>query len=522
MEHFNALVWVRDGSKELPGGDVDVEELRWRFGRAAEATVLVLTHADQVKEGRDQTEEKLKRTSAGRRILKFCQGGLLWTGLALETDEFFAEIPKHRKAFFSKLAHFAQKPLPISLLSDDLEESLRYDMDTDQEDDPPQHLPIPPSRSPVGLASAKELAQIPPLIKKIFGDPESRVNEFFEIWSKQFAKIDEKDYRIYLALSYQMDWLRWVVLAEKACLKQEMIDFFWNVGAPQPEIDKLEDLLSALRPPLVGSWIDISSSGGMDGGWFFPVSQVFKHTKKAVDEGEYQIKIDQFLKDRRDVQYVGRDMGASPPRQAEFRYGWIDNPYQLNCYQGSEGVPSFEVQLEEVFKICKYFKIPAFPKCFIKLLKKRKLGPLQISIVVVSDTWVKFGLLISKPTENDLVAFAKIMNESPEDIINFMRESKVEAYGIELYYLNQSFGYGVYKEGWNFAVHFNVWKRGLSYYYNCAIAWPKSHQLLSKYERSLIEVCFMMRWKTESSFNSLPQDLLETITRWIIRILPTP
>jgi len=65
-----------------------------------------------------------------------------------------------------------------------------------------------------------------------------------------------------------------------------MVDFFWNVGAPETEIDRLNDVGSDMNPASIGSWIDMSSSNGMDGGWFFPVDVTVESVIKASDGGE--------------------------------------------------------------------------------------------------------------------------------------------------------------------------------------------------------------------------------------------
>lgn len=65
-----------------------------------------------------------------------------------------------------------------------------------------------------------------------------------------------------------------------------MVDFFWNVGAPESEIDRLNDVGALINPFKIGSWIDMSAKGGMDGGWFFPVEIPLKLAIEAADPGD--------------------------------------------------------------------------------------------------------------------------------------------------------------------------------------------------------------------------------------------
>lgn len=131
-----------------------------------------------------------------------------------------------------------------------------------------------------------------------------------------------------------MEKLSWRIAGPQALCVQKMVDFFWNVGAPETEIDKLNDLGSLVNPMRLGSWIDMSVKGGMDGGWFFPVDmslKVFVHCSlllnyfklaiEAADSGEATKKLLEWADKYNIVQVysVGRDMGAAPPRQTELR-----------------------------------------------------------------------------------------------------------------------------------------------------------------------------------------------------------
>ena len=100
-----------------------------------------------------------------------------------------------------------------------------------------------------------------------------------------------------------------------------MVDFFWNVGAPESEIDRLNDVGALINPIKIGSWIDMSAKGGMDGGWYFPIDIPLKMAIEAADPGDPSKKVTDWA-ERHGVEKsfsVGRDMGAAPPRQTEIR-----------------------------------------------------------------------------------------------------------------------------------------------------------------------------------------------------------
>jgi hypothetical protein len=64
-----------------------------------------------------------------------------------------------------------------------------------------------------------------------------------------------------------MQKLTWRTAGPQNVFIQKMVDFFWNVGAPESEIDRLNDVGALINPIRIGSWIDMSGKGGMDGGW---------------------------------------------------------------------------------------------------------------------------------------------------------------------------------------------------------------------------------------------------------------
>jgi hypothetical protein len=73
---------------------------------------------------------------------------------------------------------------------------------------------------------------------------------------------------------------------------QQLVDFFYIVGAPEEvfvfwkknsflllsdslhekkEIEKLNVVGESINPDRIGSWINVSEKGGIDGGWCFTV-----------------------------------------------------------------------------------------------------------------------------------------------------------------------------------------------------------------------------------------------------------
>ncbi len=64
-----------------------------------------------------------------------------------------------------------------------------------------------------------------------------------------------------------------------------------NCQSAETEIDRLNDVGALINPYKIGSWIDMSAKGGMDGGWYFPVDISTKLALDAADPGDAVRKV---------------------------------------------------------------------------------------------------------------------------------------------------------------------------------------------------------------------------------------
>ena len=152
-------------------------------------------------------------------------------------------------------------------------------------------------------------------------DKESKVLEFWQIWVESIPPKEEvgpgmMGIEYHISTSANMQKLTWRTAGPQNIFIQKMVDFFWNVGAPDSEIDRLNDVGALINPIKIGSWIDMSAKGGMDGGWFFPVDIPLKMAIEAADPGDPSRKVAEWgEKNSVETSFsVGRDMGAAPPQ----------------------------------------------------------------------------------------------------------------------------------------------------------------------------------------------------------------
>jgi len=281
-------------------------------------------------------------------------------------------------------------------------------------------------------------------------DEDSKVLEFWQIWSESIPQKDDLspgstiDFTV--ATSADMQKLTWRTSGPQSIFIQKMVDFFWNVGAPESEIDRLNDVGADINPIRIGSWIDMSSKGGMDGGWYFPVEISLKSAIKAADPGEAVTIFENWATKAEIVNVfaVGRDMGAAPPRQTEFRFKL---PPSSPSSQIKLGLDAFEI-----------FGFPKVPEEITRIIH----GAVQqdgctMSVITSSEGFVRLGLLIPKPTTDTVLSLLELAGGNRNSLALF--EGSLHSSGpsyVEYQYLQKGFGYGVYKEGFDIVFHYDV------------------------------------------------------------------
>jgi hypothetical protein len=280
-------------------------------------------------------------------------------------------------------------------------------------------------------------------------EEDSKVLEFWQIWSESIPPKEElqsgQSMDFIVAASADMEKLTWRVAGPQNIFIQKMVDFFWNVGAPETEIDRLNDVGALINPIKIGSWIDMSSKGGMDGGWFFPVDINAKLAIEAADAGEPTRKVMEWA-DNHGVSgcfAVGRDMGAAPPRQTEMRMR----------LPGQDFGSQFAVAQDAFLA----FGFPAIPEVPANLLRQHVPEYLSMSVITSCEGFVRLGLLIPKPSRDLVNALIDFAGGKRDAITRF--EAILGSTGpqfVELQFLMKGFGYGVYKEGFDVVFHWQV------------------------------------------------------------------
>jgi len=295
------------------------------------------------------------------------------------------------------------------------------------------------------LAAAKNC--IPYLLEET-----SKVLEFWQIWTERVPLISDLQsgmtIEFQVATSADMQKLTWRTSGPQNIFIQKMVDFFWNVGAPESEIDRLNDVGALINPIKIGSWIDMSARGGMDGGWYFPVDIPLNLAIEASDAGDPTRKVTEWAAQNNATMCfsVGRDMGAAPPRQTEIR---LKLP-------GGDFTSQLRVAMDAFF----VFGFPAIPEDALAVIRRsgtESSGSICMSVITSSDGFVRLGVLLPKPAPDVVSSLCSLAQANHDDIQRFQTAlmSSGPSYA-EYQYLMKGFGYGVYKEGFDIVFHYMV------------------------------------------------------------------
>jgi len=281
-------------------------------------------------------------------------------------------------------------------------------------------------------------------------EEDSKVLEFWQIWSESIPVKEDlspgMSIEFQVAASADMQKLTWRTAGPQNVFIQKMVDFFWNVGAPESEIDRLNDVGALINPVKIGSWIDMSAKGGMDGGWFFPVDIPLKLAVEAADGGPIIKKFSEWAEEHgvTSIFAVGRDMGAAPPRQTEMRF----------TLPGGD----FAEQLRIAVSAFSSFGVPAIPDEAMKILQENPPSQrMTMSVITSAEGFVRLGLLVPSPKTQTVIALCNFAGSKHEEIAAF--EGSLGSQGpafVEYQYLMKTFGYGVYKEGFDVVFHYHI------------------------------------------------------------------
>ena len=278
-------------------------------------------------------------------------------------------------------------------------------------------------------------------------DSASRPNQFLNVWFESIPlNYEISKMESILAVSSNLMKLQWSVYGPQHYFIQKMVDFFWNVGVTQEQLDILNGIGERINPVIIGQWIGLSHIHGMDGGWYFPGDSntsniTLEDALNTAEPGMAVTVLEQFIKKHNItiITNVGRDMGAAPPNQTE-----------ILC----ELPGNLEKQIEIALDAFEMFEIPSMPGKIIDILKNYSNPGLSLSVITSSAGLARIGILVPSPSVEYVDKLCEIMASSYEDIHEFEKQISCKPRFVEYQYLCQGFGYCAYNEGLDIVFHY--------------------------------------------------------------------
>jgi len=250
-----------------------------------------------------------------------------------------------------------------------------------------------------------------------------------------------------VSVAADMKKLSWWASGNQTLMIARMVDFYWNVGSPESEIDKLNDIGAALNPAIIGTWIDMSPMGCMNGGWLFrhttPMNKaliVLAHAGPAAEP----VKAWLSKMEIKQVIYMAGDVGTAPP-----------NPIEIVVHlPGSTASAQMDVALE-AFKI---FEFPTIPKAALQTIIDWHAvkAQLRLSIVVCPKGFVQLGIRIPTP---DILCVVRLCQLYGDLDALAVFEGTLDSQGpvdVEFLHLLAGHGYGQRTEGFNVIFHYSA------------------------------------------------------------------
>jgi len=273
-------------------------------------------------------------------------------------------------------------------------------------------------------------------ISQFLQAPETQMCEFWNLWYNTVSQQLQEDATcdIMFDFSYSEDFnkLYWNSAGPQYLMIQQLVDFFYIVGAPEEEIEKLNVVGEQINPDRIGSWINVSEKGGIDGGWCFTFPINLETAIDSVEKGPICDEIKNWGRKNGVLEcfYLARDMGAEPPRQTEIR---------CKLEQGNAW--------EQAMLVYDLAGFPYPPNDAIAAIQAAE--DVYVAVNITEEEFVRVAVGIENP---DVAVVKKFGNSRTAEVEAGLGPVTV----IEFQYLKQDFGYSVYKEGFDVHICYHI------------------------------------------------------------------
>ncbi|ELP88153.1 hypothetical protein EIN_223660 [Entamoeba invadens IP1] len=228
---------------------------------------------------------------------------------------------------------------------------------------------------------------------------------------------------------------------EQGPMLQSVVDTFWAVGTPASEIERLNLTGVRIDPKNLGMWLDLSKRGGMDGGWFM----ITDHTPTIVnlisDGGKINDKVTMLMgiNNIKTIDFVGRDLGVTPPRQANYRF-------KIDGHDRATIVKDF-------YEKC---NLKGFNLLIQKIINDAPNREVYVSVKTTNIDLVKITTILESPTPEMLQDAVQLVKGFYVDSHNELIQAFGNPIALEISVLRYGYGYDVFNEGLDVSLVYNL------------------------------------------------------------------
>ena len=277
-------------------------------------------------------------------------------------------------------------------------------------------------------------------------EEDSKILEVIELWKSCYLENNSDDFDCVIGVN--MNYKEVILKIDNHLNKMiaKTVDFFWQAGAGQLELDSMSNFLAIVQPQKFSTFLLLSSKGGIDGGWL--ISETISYEYLSQIEGAHEPKelIGRWVEKysiSKDV-FIGRDMSVAPQNHFEVIFslpGSCKNQITI-------ALESFE-----------FFGFPPLEPEIVNILQTYVTVGLQLNLVICDKGFIKISIIVPNISIEHLKKLCNIMASSIEDFDDFLRVMQCSSCSIshvEYQYLHPKYSFGVYDSGFNVYTHFSI------------------------------------------------------------------
>ncbi|KAL7712315.1 PH domain-containing protein [Entamoeba marina] len=234
---------------------------------------------------------------------------------------------------------------------------------------------------------------------------------------------------------------------EQSLMIQGVMDFFIAVESSTSGIEKLNTCGNEICPEFIGSYIDLSTLGALEGGWSFVGDTMCHDAMKLMDNGNALLVLKRFETECPSIKIITkmeRDMTA---------VGLECTRFEFDIY-GKKGLAKLDVVQSVLSKFggINHMLREEFKKIIIGLIDSE----VSMALTLTTNDVARVSVLIRNPSSSVVSEILDMDKNSNIEMHNDLMKSFGKPTSIEYCIVLKGFSFDIYQENININVHYNL------------------------------------------------------------------